>query len=49
LRLASLSPGWDVIFIARPPAAAADYAGLEKSVRGLLSKAQLLMREHERV
>jgi len=49
LRLASLSPGWDIIFIARPPAAAADYAGLEKSVRGLLSKAQLLMREHERV
>ena len=42
LRLAPLEPGWDIIFIARPTAAKADYASLEKSVGDLLSRAQLL-------
>jgi len=42
LRLAPLKPGWDIIFIARPVAAATDYAGLKKSVRGLLLRAGLL-------
>jgi ribonuclease P protein component len=42
LRLAPLKPGWDIIFIARPRVATADYANLEESVRGLLSRAQLL-------
>jgi len=42
LRLTSLSPRWDIIFIARPAAASADYATLKKSVYSLLSKAQLL-------
>jgi ribonuclease P protein component len=49
LRLTSIKPGWDIIFIARPRAASADYAGLKKSVTGLLSRAQLLMREYEGV
>ncbi len=47
LRLTSLQPGWDIVFIARPAAAIADYANLEKSVEGLLSRAQLLTREYE--
>jgi len=47
LRLTPIRPGWDVIFIARPAAATADYANLEKSVERLLSRAQLLMREYE--
>ena len=42
LRLAPLELGWDVIFIARPTAAKANYASLEKSVGDLLSRAQLL-------
>jgi len=48
LRSAPLEPGWDIIFIARPPAAAADFAGLGKSVGGLLSRAKLLVRENEK-
>ena len=42
LRLTPLELGWDIVFMARPAAATADYAGLEKSVCGLLSRAQLL-------
>ncbi len=49
LRLTPIKPGWDVIFIARPAVATADYANLGKSVKGLLSRAQLLMREYEEV
>lgn len=49
LRLTTLSPGWDVILIARPLAAGADYASLEKVVRGLLSRAHLLVEENEEI
>ena len=42
LRSTPLEPGWDIIFIARPASASADYANLEKSVAGLLSRARLL-------
>ncbi|TET17877.1 MAG: ribonuclease P protein component [Dehalococcoidia bacterium] len=42
LRLTPLEPGWDIIFIARPVAATADYANLKESVRGLLLRAGLL-------
>jgi len=42
LRLKSLELGWDIVFIARPLAANADYAGLEKAIDDLLSRAQLL-------
>ena len=48
LRLTPLLPGWDIILIARPRTAGADYAGLEKSVRSLLSRAQLLAKEYEK-
>jgi len=42
-----LEPGWDIIFIARPQAASASFARLEKSVHGLLSRAGLLTGEYE--
>ncbi len=48
LRSAQLEPGWDIIFIARPRAAGASFASLEKSVQGLLSQARLLAREYEK-
>jgi len=48
MRSTQLKPGWDIIFIARPPAAAAGFAGLGKSVRSLLSRAGLLKREYEK-
>ena len=49
LRLASLEPGWDIIIIVRPRAADTDYARLEKSVTGLLSRAQLLKAAGEKL
>jgi len=49
LRLTPLQPGWDIIFIARPRAASADYANLEKSVKGLLCRARVLAGEYEEV
>ncbi len=49
VRLAPLKPGRDLVFIARPAAATADYAALRNSVVGLLSRAQLLAEEHEEV
>ena len=42
LRAVTLEPGWDIIFIARPQAANASYADLNKSVRDLLLRAGLL-------
>jgi len=47
LRLTPLQPGWDIIFIARPMIASAHYASMEKSVKGLLSRAQLLVEKYE--
>ena len=49
LRVAPLKPGWDIVFIARPPAANAEYASLKKSTEDLLSQAQLPTRNHEGV
>ena len=49
LRLTPLESGWDIIFMARPGAASANYAELEKSVVSLLSRARLLRKEHEEV
>ena len=42
LRLTPLKPGWDIIFIARPVVATAEYANLRQLVQGLLSQAQIL-------
>ncbi len=48
-RQVPLQSGWDIIFIARPAAATASYASLEKSVNNLLSRTRFLRREHEKV
>ena len=42
MRLKSLRPGWDIVFIARPVAANTDYHLLEGAVTRLLTQAQLL-------
>lgn len=49
LRQTPLQPGWDIVFIARSPAARVNWASLGESVRGLLFRAGLLMEEHEGV
>ncbi len=41
LRQTLLKPGWDIIFITRRSVATVDYADLEKSVTGLLSRAKV--------
>ena len=47
LRVTPLPPGWDIIYIARSPAASASYAELEESAKGLLSRAGLLAEKYE--
>lgn len=42
LRLPSLNPGWDIILIARGPAADSDYHQLNKSVINLLSRMHMV-------
>ena len=42
-----LKSGWDIIFIARPLAANADYVSLKRVVEGLLSRANLLETDEE--
>ena len=37
-----LKNGWDIVFIARPAVATADYTSLKRAVEGLLSRARLL-------
>ncbi len=44
LRQTPIEPGWDIVFIARPAAAGAGYANLQKSVEGLLFQARLKLR-----
>jgi ribonuclease P protein component len=46
LRTLTLTPGWDIVFIARVPAAEAGYAGLSLAVRELLRRAGLI-KEYE--
>jgi len=42
MKLQSLRPGWDIVFIARPVAVNTDYHELERAVTKLLARAQLL-------
>jgi len=42
MRLQSLKPGWDIVFMARSVAGDADYHQLERAVTKLLARAQLL-------
>ena len=48
LRVTPLRAGWDVVFMARPAAATADYTGISRSVADLLSRAHLLATDEER-
>jgi ribonuclease P protein component len=47
MRKTMLSPGWDIIVIARGPAVSVDYAGLQRTVGYLLNKAGLSVGKHE--
>lgn len=49
VRLQLIKPGWDIVFIARPQAAAIDYHQLEKAVTELLARAELLQRSNETI
>jgi ribonuclease P protein component len=40
-RLAELTPGWDIVISARPPAAAASFAELSAAIDQLLGRARL--------
>ena len=42
LRVTQLRGGWDIIFIARPEVANANYVSLKESVKALLVRARLL-------
>lgn len=48
LRQTLLKPGWDIVFIARPQAATANFADLRSLVLSLLARAQLLMENYEK-
>lgn len=47
LRQVPVKPGWDIVFIVRPGAAAAHFDELRESAENLLSRAKLLDRENE--
>ena len=40
--LPEVAPGWDLVFVARAPAAEAEYAALAQDIAGLLRRAKLL-------
>lgn len=42
MRLQSLKPGWDIVFMARSVAVDADYHQLERAITKLLARAQIL-------
>ncbi len=44
-RTTPVKPGWDIVFIARPEAVAADYNELSKSVEMLLRRAHLINKD----
>ena len=47
VRLTRIRPGYDVVFIARPGSATADYHQIKNSVEKLLRRARLLFDENE--
>jgi ribonuclease P protein component len=49
LRHTVIKPGWDIVFVARPPAAGVDYSSLRDTVRILLNRAGIFVGEHEGV
>ena len=49
IRLTPVKPGWDMVFIARPPAAGKKFGELGESVTKLLSRADLLVGRYEEI
>jgi ribonuclease P protein component len=49
VRSHSIKQGWDIVLIARPKAAAADYHQLDKAVERLLSRGKLLQVDNEAI
>lgn len=49
LRYRCIQPGWDLVFIARPPIGRATYAEIGKAVEALLRQASLWKPQQERV
>lgn len=49
VRLTPLNAGWDIVFMARPDAAVADYHQLKESIDKLLARAHLLEDKDEMV
>jgi ribonuclease P protein component len=49
VRSHSIKQGWDIVLIARPKAAAADYHQLDKVVARLLSRGKLLQVDNEAI
>ncbi len=47
MRVMPLRTGWDIVFIVRPAAATADFTAFKSSVKGLLSRSQLLAADRE--
>jgi ribonuclease P protein component len=47
VRVVSVKPGWDMVFIVRPAAASTDYTGLKKKIEDLLARADLRKTEEE--
>jgi ribonuclease P protein component len=47
LRTMPIKPGWDIVFVARPPLAEAEYTSLRMTVENLLERADLLETEKE--
>jgi ribonuclease P protein component len=47
-RQTQVTPGWDIVLIARVPAAVADYKSLGKSVRNLLLRAGIIEENEDR-
>ena len=43
VRAAPLKPGWDIIFIARPPIASAQFAAINEAATSLLCRARLMV------
>jgi ribonuclease P protein component len=46
-RIETIQPGWDCLFIARSPAAEADYHEIEEAVAQLLWRADVLIHERD--
>jgi ribonuclease P protein component len=47
MREQPVEPAWDILLIARTPSALITFAGLERTLRGLLSRAGILAKKDE--